>query len=66
VRLLHVYQALVRIGNAARDDAEKAHALEDELYRDVLTEIAKHENDAGELARAALRSRELNFSRWTA
>ncbi len=67
MRLLHVEQALLRIGMAARGgDSEKAHALEDKLYRDVLAEVAKTETYCGELARAALKSKELEFGRWCA
>lgn len=65
MRLLHVEQALLRIGMAARGgDSEHAHMLEDELFVDVLTEIAKGETYHSELARAALKSRELQFARW--
>lgn len=67
MRLLHIEQQLLRIGMAARGgDSEEAHRLEDRLYVDVLSEIAKAQNDQGELARAALRSRELQFGRWCA
>jgi hypothetical protein len=63
MRLLHVEQALLRIGMAAKTDPEAAHGLEDKLYRDVLEEVAKGESYGAELARAALRSRELMFPR---
>lgn len=67
MRVLHVHQRLISIANAAkRHDPEHAHSLEDKLFIDVLTEIAKGEGDAAELAKAALRSRELEFPRWTA
>lgn len=64
MRLLHVEQMLLRVGIAAKSgDTERAHALEDELYHAVLVEIAKGETYAAELARAALRSRQLTFKR---
>jgi hypothetical protein len=67
MRLLHVEQALLRIGMAARSgDSEEAHALEDKLYVAVLTEVAKGDCYHSELARAALRSKELQFGRWCA
>jgi hypothetical protein len=67
MRLLHVEQYLLRIGMAARNgDAEAAHKLEDELYHAVLIEVGKTETYVGELARAALKSRDLKFGRWCA
>lgn len=67
MRLLHVHQRLIGVAKAAAaGDAESAHDLEDKLFVDVLTEIAKGEGDAAELAKAALRSRELEFPRWCA
>jgi hypothetical protein len=66
MRVLHVHQRLIGIANAAHRDPEEAHDLEDKLFVDVLTEIARGEGDAAELAKAALRSRELAFPRWTA
>jgi hypothetical protein len=67
VRLLAIEQFLIRIGLAAKSgDSEAAHKLEDELYHGVLVEIAKGESHAAELARAALRSRELTFKRYCA
>jgi hypothetical protein len=49
----------------AKDD-EIAHELEDALRRDVLTAIAKGAKSAPALAREALRSTEIDFSRWCA
>jgi hypothetical protein len=48
-------------------DPGRAHAMEDDLYVDVLREIA---NGGGQtrmlaLARQALRSQDIGFSRWT-
>lgn len=67
MRVLHIHQRLIGIAKAAREgDAEMAHSLENRLFVDVLTEIARAENDQGQLAREALRSRELKFQRYTA
>lgn len=48
---------------AARHDDEHAHNLEDALYLDVLRAIADGAPNAAELARDALRTQEINFSR---
>jgi Ser/Thr protein kinase RdoA (MazF antagonist) len=67
MRLIHAEQYLLKIAIAAHSgDTERAHALEDELYHAVLVEIAKGESYAAELARAALRSRQLTFKRYCA
>lgn len=47
-------------------DDESKHADEDELYADVLQAIADGAPDAAKLARAALKTKDLNFSRWFA
>lgn len=51
----------------SRDD-EKAHGLEDNLYRDVLTAIADSDtcSDAPVLASIALETQLMPFDRWTA
>lgn len=52
---------------AIADDDEAAHQLEDELYIDVLTAIAKGAcADPAACARAALLVQEIQFSRWYA
>ena len=67
MNLRDIDKTLIAIGAAAlRRDFECAHALEDKLFRDVLAEIAKGKGAQGELAKAALKSRELAFARWTA
>lgn len=48
---------------AARDDDEHAHNLEDALYIDVLQAIANGAPNAAELARDALRTQDIDFSR---
>lgn len=57
-------------GSTIYDD-EKAHALEDQLYTDVLKTIASPRVDgcsceAKELARLALNTRRIRFERWAA
>jgi hypothetical protein len=47
---------------AGRDD-EKAHGAEDDLFRDVLKAIAKGSKKSRELAREALKSLEVRFTR---
>lgn len=47
-------------------DDETAHGMEDALWADVLRAIAAGDADAPALARAALTTQEMNFSRWTA
>lgn len=51
---------------AAKDDDEVAHELEDQLYRDVLDAIANGADNAHLLAWWALSSRDIEFSRWHA
>lgn len=48
------------------DDPEQAHAMEDDLYIQVLRAIADGAENAAELAEAALQSQLLDFDRWTA
>lgn len=51
---------------AAAHDPESAHSLEDELREQVLQTIADGCADPQALARAALKTRELDFERWCA
>lgn len=46
-----------------KDDYEKAHSLEDELWRNVLREVAKGASNSQGLAEAALKSRWIRFAR---
>lgn len=56
---------------AAADDEETAHGLEDKLYEAVLREVAREIvdidsptlKDRARMARAALRTKRLNFQR---
>ena len=60
-----------RVDEIARTfgDDEKQHNMEDALHRDVLNFIASGRvapSTAASLARAALRTEEISFSRWSA
>lgn len=60
-----IRRQVAEIRNAAlveRDD-EKAHALEDDLYDEVLQAIARGEPNAKELAAEALQTQDLAFAR---
>ena len=46
-----------------KDDYEKAHSREDELWRDVLRAISKGADNAPELAKEVLKSRRIQFAR---
>lgn len=54
---------LVRLAARTDCDDEKAHAYEDDMLVAVLTAIANGAPNAPELAREALRTQDLNFSR---
>ena len=63
----HFKEAIVDIALlAAMGDSDRAHSAEDALYRDVLQAIADGATNAAELAAEALKTRELDFSRWCA
>jgi len=49
-----------------RRDAEAAHSLEDDLYREALLMCERGEPVAREMARIALETQGWNFSRWCA
>jgi hypothetical protein len=51
---------------AQTDDDEAAHVAEDNLFEDVLRAIAGGADDAPGLAAEALKSCDLEFSRWCA
>ncbi len=57
----------VRAIEAVAGDDERAHIMEDELWEDVLTEIAegKSADDVG-CAREALKTKRLDFARYCA
>jgi hypothetical protein len=65
--VLGVKRAVTKIRDLAGYDDESAHAREDELWADVLEAIASGKGDPpADLARAALATREIAFSRWYA
>lgn len=47
-------------------DYEAAHSMEDRLWAEVLSAIADGADGAPELARAALKSQNIDFGRWCA
>lgn len=51
---------------ANRSDDEAAHAAEDDLHTDVLKAIADGAPNSAELAREALRTKDIDFARWCA
>ncbi|QBJ94514.1 hypothetical protein D0Z67_29545 (plasmid) [Streptomyces seoulensis] len=51
---------------AASGDDEEQHGMEDSLYEDVLKAIAEGAPNASELAAAALKTKDMDFSRWYA
>lgn len=60
-----VRREVANIARMAGDD-EGAHAAEDALHQEVLQAIAAGAADAPALARAALKTRDIEFSRWCA
>lgn len=65
ITLEEIASGLARIDGIKADD-ERAHKLEDELHQEVLRAIADGAPDAAELARAALQTKDIDFSRWYA
>ncbi len=65
---MKVSQVLARIEaiKSLAGDCEAAHSEEDKLHVDVLREIAKGGMFAEELAKAALRTLDIEFERWYA
>ncbi len=61
----YIKKFLEAIKSSSGDD-EKAHALEDDLYIRTLEEIAWGATNPIELAKEALKSQTIKFSRWTA
>ncbi len=58
-----VQRQVARIREMA-DDNESAHAKEDSLWANVLEAIAGGISDSDGLASAALKTKEITFSRW--
>ncbi|MFH8751111.1 hypothetical protein ACH4GK_31775 [Streptomyces rimosus] len=63
-----VRDRIALIAKRASSDDEQAHALEDDLYRDVLKVIAQTSSDplARTLAAEAIKTAEIDFERWYA
>lgn len=57
------YVEAIRRHAVALDDG-RAHAREDDLYEAVLRAIANGDPNSQALAQAALKTKELKFSRW--
>ncbi|HEY3495336.1 MAG TPA: hypothetical protein VGK73_11645 [Polyangiaceae bacterium] len=67
MKIQEVEQKLIAIASAAMaGDDEKAHALEDALFVEVLQAIAKGSRNGKALAETALKSNALSFERWCA
>lgn len=60
-----VRNRVAHIDNIRRDD-EAAHAEEDSLHSDVLHAIADGAPNAAALAEEALKTKNIDFSRWCA
>lgn len=54
------------IERIAKGDVESAHGREDKLWQSVLETIASMGGEQGELAEAALKTKDLDFSRYCA
>jgi len=64
---VHVKNQVAEVKEKAIEgDDEVAHILEDKLHIDVLEAIASGSGNAQELAKEALRTREVKFMRWYA
>ena len=62
-----VREEVARVAKIGAKDDESAHYAEDELHRRVLGYIADHEGGRfADMAKAALETWELEFSRWYA
>lgn len=63
INLNYVKQKIKNI-KAIKDDAEMAHITEDELYETVLKEVVKGNPEAVAMAKVALTSQKIGFSKW--
>lgn len=59
-------EAKVQAIDDNKRDSESAHGDEDDLHQDVLKAIADGAPHAKELAAAALKTKDIEFSRWYA
>ena len=48
------------------EDDERAHSLEDDLYEQVLLAVINNNPESKEMAKEALKTKEIKFSRWCA
>lgn len=65
MKVKEIEAGVAEIGRISWDD-ESAHAKEDELHQEVLKAIAECAENAADLARAALLTKDLDFARWCA
>ena len=63
---IHDVEKRLKAINEIKNDDEAAHAMEDNLWCDVLEAIASGAANPQKLAKAVLRSRECGFARWCA
>lgn len=68
LRIITVNNAVKAMAKAALEapDHELLHGQEDELHQRVLHAIAKGHPQAVELAKAALKTKQIKFNRWYA
>lgn len=59
-------ERLANLRDVGDSDPEAAHALEDDLWEDVLRAIAAGADEPEKLAREALLTQEVKFPRWYA
>ena len=59
-----VKQRVKNIKDCSRDDYEAAHSMEDTLHQDVLQVISDGAENAVELAKAALKTKKIEFPRY--
>ena len=52
--------------NSAKGDSETAHLMEDELYAQVLGAVVAGHPEAKQMARYALKTKDISFARWYA
>lgn len=65
---MRIEEARLRIEEIRREagDDERAHALEDALYKDVLKAIAQGARNGRQLAAEVLTTDQIKFGRWYA
>lgn len=63
---LEIVQKNLEAIRKATRDPETAHQLEDSLYKGVLTMIAMGTQNPSQLAKEALKAKDIEFHRWYA